>query len=155
MITFLPAGLVHAELLSGMHTVCFADPWSADSMAATLSMPGVSGLIALSGGSLRPSLEGDGPAGMILYRLAADESEILTLGVLPPWRRQGIAGLLLEQAMAALAQSGGSEIFLEVAADNPPAIALYRGKGFAAIGRRKNYYADGDALTMHRLIGSK
>lgn len=153
MIDILPAGLVHAEVLAGMHKVCFAEPWSAASMASTLSMPGVSGFIALSGGTLRPSAGKDGPAGMILFRAAAGESEILTLAVLPPWRRHGIAGMLLDLAMSALGGIGAGEIFLEVAADNAPAIALYHGRGFAQIGRRKGYYAGtGDAFTMHRLL---
>ena len=32
------------------------------------------------------------------------------------------------------------EIFLEVAADNAPGQALYRGFGFAEVGRRRDYY---------------
>jgi ribosomal-protein-alanine N-acetyltransferase len=42
-------------------------------------------------------------------------------------------------------------MFLEVAAGNVAALALYRAAGFAEVGRRVRYYADGsDALVMRR-----
>ncbi|NVN31455.1 ribosomal-protein-alanine acetyltransferase, partial [Endobacter medicaginis] len=42
-----------------------------------------------------------------------------------------------------------ARLFIEVAAGNGPAIALYRGCGFVEVGRRRRYYPDGDdALVM-------
>lgn len=46
--------------------------------------------------------------------------------------------------------SGGQRIVLEVAENNHPARALYERFGFIVINRRKNYYADSDALIMER-----
>ena len=43
-------------------------------------------------------------------------------------------------------QAGAEAMFLEVATDNRPAIALYEGAGFERAGQRKGYYARvGDA----------
>jgi [ribosomal protein S18]-alanine N-acetyltransferase len=42
-------------------------------------------------------------------------------------------------------------MFLDVAEGNGPAAALYRGLGFAEVGRRRRYYPDGaDALVLRR-----
>ena len=43
-------------------------------------------------------------------------------------------------------QQGVLKINLEVNSKNQPAINLYKKFGFEQVGRRKNYYKDGDAL---------
>ncbi|HSV28742.1 MAG TPA: GNAT family N-acetyltransferase [Candidatus Omnitrophota bacterium] len=149
-VDLIPAALVHAELLAGMHKVCFAEPWSAASMTEILAMPGAAGLIAVAEGSLTPSLGGPGPAGLVLWRSAAGEAEILTIAVLPPWRRAGLGGRLLDAALAGAARDGAEAMFLEAAAGNRAALALYEGRGFAAVGRRRGYYGDDDAVVMRR-----
>jgi ribosomal-protein-alanine N-acetyltransferase len=62
--------------------------------------------------------------------------------------------VLLAEAMA-FASARAEAMFLEVAADNPGAIALYAVAGFEAVGRRAGYYgrlAGGsvDAIVMRR-----
>lgn len=149
-IDLIPAALVHAELLAGMHRICFADAWGAESMAATLSMPGSAGLVAVDGGSLAPALRPPGPAGFVLWRAIAGEAEILTIAVLPPWRRMKLGGRLLESALCASASAGAEAMFLEAAADNIAALALYEKRGFVRVGCRKGYYAGKDAVVMRR-----
>lgn len=83
-------------------------------------------------------------SGFALLSRAADEAELLTLAVAPERRRAGLGGALLDTALAAAAGAGGVEIHLEVAADNAPALALYRKAGFARAGRRPGYYRRGD-----------
>jgi ribosomal-protein-alanine N-acetyltransferase len=144
MIDLVPAGAVHGEVLAAMHRVCFVQPWSAGSMAATLAMPGAAGLIAVA--------EGSGPAGLVLWRSAAGEAEILTLAVLPGRRRAGLGRRLLDAALAGAAEAGAAAMFLEAAADNAAALALYQGAGFAEIGRRRGYYGSVDAIAMRRDI---
>ena len=151
-IELIPAGMVHAELLAGMHKICFAEPWSARSMMEVLAMPGAEGLIALDGGALRPGADSPGPAGLVLWGRVLDEAEILTIAVLPPWRRQGLGGLLLRAALEAAAAAGAESMFLEAAADNLAALALYERHDFQRIGLRKGYYAGVDAVTMRRPI---
>ena len=41
---------------------------------------------------------------------------------------------------------------LEVADDNPAAIELYRGAGFAAVARRASYYGGADALVLEMTL---
>lgn len=139
-IDLVPAALVHAELLAGMHRICFADPWSVRSMAEVLAMPGTEGLIAVD--------DDAGPAGLALWRSILDEAEILTIAVLPPWRRAGLGGRLLSAAMTGARSRGAAHMFLEAAADNTAALALYHRHGFRRTGTRKGYYAGVDAVTM-------
>ena len=95
-------------------------------MTVMLESPGVFALIAAGG--------------FILCRVAADEAEVLTLAVLPEARRRGVGGALLTSALALALAWGVRTFFLEVAEDNPAALALYQGAGFGPIGRRPGYY---------------
>jgi ribosomal-protein-alanine N-acetyltransferase len=86
---------------------------------------------------------------MILARVAADEAEVLTLAVAPEVRRAGIAAALLRESAIAAAALGAIVIFLEVSVANTAARAAYDRAGFAPVGRRRSYYADGsDALVL-------
>lgn len=88
--------------------------------------------------------------GFIVYRVVADEAEIITLGVAPNARRGGIAAAMLEIAAADAKKRGAKKMFLEVAEDNAPARALYEQSGFANIGVRPKYYDGIDAVMMSR-----
>lgn len=139
-----------ARLLSALHTACFANGWSAESFVSLLGMPGTFALVA--GGS--PT-----PAGFIVCRSAADECEIIVVGVLPDLRRRGIARTLVDAAVDALASEGIAVVHLEVAEDNVAARQLYACSGFQETGRRKAYYDVGDgkrtdAIVMSRTIGA-
>jgi len=97
-------------------------------------------------------------AGFALVRLAGDEAELITIAVDPKWRGKGVGGALLRAGLEALLMTAARTIFLEVAEDNPAAIALYRRHGFEAVGRRAAYYARADgrpaaALVMRRVLG--
>jgi [ribosomal protein S18]-alanine N-acetyltransferase len=123
-------------------------PWSAAEFTSLLAMPGCFGHLLIDS-------EDDVPRGLILVRTAADEAEILTIGVVPSGRRQGGAARLLEQAIAECVARGTPILFLDVAMDNEPARLFYERHGFTAIGTRPQYYARGEnpsvaALTMRR-----
>lgn len=97
------------------------------------------------------------PAGFVLWRVAADESEILLLAVTPDQRRRGIARGLLRRALAGAHRDGSQVMWLEVAVDNPAPIALYLSEGFERLARRPAYYqrTDGgraDALVFRRTL---
>jgi ribosomal-protein-alanine N-acetyltransferase len=84
------------------------------------------------------------PGSFALTRTIAGESELLTLAVDPSHQRQGLGRALLRDWLAALPADCDSA-FLEVAADNHPARALYAGENFAQVATRRAYYARIDA----------
>jgi [ribosomal protein S18]-alanine N-acetyltransferase len=132
----------YGAVLSALHCACFPDGWSVAAMDEVLRSPGVYAILAA---------DGERAAGLALGRRIADEAELLTLGVAPEFRRQGL-GAALVRAVAAVVPRA-RVLHLEVAADNPPALMLYRLMGFGQVGRRKGYYRrpDGhlaDALTF-------
>jgi ribosomal-protein-alanine N-acetyltransferase len=129
-IDFAPAET--APALAALHRTAFEEPWSADDIAVLLRSPGVFAVSA--------SLAGEA-AGFILCRVAADEAEVLTLAVTPAMRRRGVAGALVERAMATALAAGARAAFLEVATDNSTAAALYRAHGFEEVGRRPGYFS--------------
>jgi ribosomal-protein-alanine N-acetyltransferase len=122
----------NAPTLAALHLAAFDDPWSAADIATLLASPGVFSSMASCDGEV---------AGFILWRVAADEAEVLTLAVTPAMRRRGVAGALLRQAMAAALAIGVQAVFLEVATDNPGAQALYLAHGFGEVGRRPAYFS--------------
>ncbi len=147
MSHLVAAGPVNAAVLAALHEAAFppGERWSATAIAGQLEVPGAFGLIAIS------PLEH--PCGLVMARVAADEAEILTLGVIPLARRQGVAVLLLAGAEGRAAARGAVVMFLEVAEANVAARALYAGRGYREVGRRRNYYPSGaDALVLRRTI---
>jgi ribosomal-protein-alanine N-acetyltransferase len=90
-----------------------------------------------------------GWAGVMVIGEAA---EILTVGVVPSARRQGLAVRLLDALLTEAARRGAREAFLEVRVDNDAARALYLREGFADVGLRRGYYDAGrvDAVVMKR-----
>ncbi|MEO6885372.1 MAG: ribosomal protein S18-alanine N-acetyltransferase [Jatrophihabitantaceae bacterium] len=82
----------------------------------------------------------------------ADSAEILTVGVIPDARRQGIAVRLVEDLLTEARKRGAVEAFLEVRIDNDGARQLYVHEGFAQVGARRGYYDHGrvDAVVMRR-----
>lgn len=133
-----PVTAAHAAALARIHQTAFPpdETWSANVIALHVGLPGGFGFI-------------DPRGGMILARTMMDESEILTLAVVPDTRRMGLGHALLRAAMRQAAAKDARTMYLEVAEDNAAARALYLKCGFTEVGRRKRYYANGDdALVM-------
>ncbi len=136
--------------LARLHAQCFPDDaWNAPALAELLAMKGASG-------HLVEETSGDAPLGLMLDLIAGDHGEVLTLGVAPGARRQGIARMLLEDLFGRARQAGVRDIGLEVAADNTAARRLYESCGFVPAGRRPGYYrrlgATVDALVFRRTL---
>lgn len=99
----------------------------------------------------RVYVDGHTLLGVMEYRVVLDEAELCEIAVAPAARRRGIARALLARLFADAAERGARTLFLEVRRHNAPARALYEGAGFAVIGRRRRYYADGqDAILYAR-----
>ena len=90
-----------------------------------------------------------------LVQVIAGEAELLTIATHPDHQRQGLAtGVMAAWHMQAI-QQNAERAFLDVAADNASAIALYRKCGYAPHGRRPGYYKRTatetiDAILMQR-----
>lgn len=132
-VSLLWAGPERAGEIAGLHARLFDRAWDAASVMATLEHPGSTALVALVG---QPKQF----AGFILGQIAADEAEILSVGVAPELQRRGLGRRLVEGLVRAVKRAESRRLFLEVAADNEAAYALYRGLGFKQIGSRKGYY---------------
>jgi len=144
-----PAAAAHAAALAELHAVCFPTPWSVSEIAKLLAMPGAFAGIAV--------FDGD-PCGFHLSRSAGGEAEIISIGAQPQARRHGVGGALLQNVFDVSRGSGATAVFVEVAADNVAAAALYRGAGFVQVGRRAGYYVSDtgaqDALVLRADVPS-
>lgn len=124
--------------LEKLHSVCFPNkPWSASDFAD----------LKKSGCDIIASQNG-----FIVWRVVADEAEIITIGVHPNSRRAGIASAMLTLIENDAKQRGAQKIFLEVAENNHPARAMYERNGFVQIGVRPKYYDGIDAILMEKKL---
>ena len=78
-------------------------------------------------------------AGFAVGLVAEDEAEIISIGVLPDCRKEGHGTDLLSTFEGEARSKGAAVIFLEVSCQNDPALALYKRRGFARVGRRRKY----------------
>jgi ribosomal-protein-alanine N-acetyltransferase len=151
------AGIADVAVLAALHAGCFEDAWSPQSMLEVMGSPGVRGWLAII-----PALRDVAPAGVLpigfaVARAVTDEAELLSIGVLEQFRRQGLATQLLAQVVDFVAARGVEKLFLEVAEDKAGAQSLYQAHGFTRVGRRPDYYRGRDgmataALTLRRHV---
>ncbi len=89
--------------------------------------------------------------GFTMIRTVLDEAEVISVAVNPAHQKQGLGKALLSAAMADLKVQAITHVFLDVAADNVAALALYQGLGFIAVGSRVGYYQRGP-LSIDALV---
>ena len=123
----------------------FGEAWTRSQLAGILPMARVSLMLAREGPQ-------KGITGFSLFRIVADECELLLLAVLADHQRRGIGRQLLADFVERARNDGVTRVHLEVR-DGNPAVEMYRNAGFSPVGRRRNYYhaANGkrfDAITL-------
>jgi ribosomal-protein-alanine N-acetyltransferase len=153
-VRLLPVEAAMHKVVAALHARCFEDAWNAYTVGQVMRMPGAFGFLAVMPGN---GDAGDIPIGFALASGAADERELLSIGVLPTYRRSGIGRQLVESVIAESMARGAARLFLEVAEDNVEAQRLYRTLGFVAVGRRPGYYRRKSgpavaALTLRRSL---
>lgn len=141
-----PSALGDIDAVAATHAACFDDAWSASMIRRILAMPGAFGLSAVA-------TSANVLVGFALGRVAADECELLSLGVAADHRGRGIGARLLDAVMVWASANNAKKLHLEVAEENDAAVCLYARRGLVQVGRRPNYYElkGGrfvDALTM-------
>lgn len=91
-------------------------------------------------------------AGFILARKQhGPGSHIVTIDILPEYRRAGLGTALMQQAQERLKQLQARRVRLETAVENAAAIAFYQRLGYQIVGRIPRYYLDRiDAWVMSK-----
>ena len=79
-------------------------------------------------------------------QIFSGEGYVTNVAVLPDFRRQGIAEMLIKKQL----ENDMNFISLEVRKSNLPAISLYKKLGFETVGIRPHFYTspDEDAVIM-------
>ena len=141
-VDILPATWRDLNALRQLESACFEeDAWPLLDLIAVLSFPTVVRLKAVVDDQMIGFVAGD-------MRGSQDLAWIATLGVLPDYRRRGIACALLQACEEAL---NAPRIRLTVRADNVPAIQLYQKCGYQRVGLWPKYYNGGtDALVLEK-----
>lgn len=131
-VQLIPMKKEYLPQIAALEKLCFpADPWSEGLFRDALDNPAVAILLAKGA---------DGAIlGYAVLSVVLDEGNLDNIAVDPDARRQGVADALLG-ALTGFGREHLAALMLEVRASNAPAIALYEKHGFAAVGRRKNYY---------------
>ncbi len=112
---------------------------AAQDAGLSLTLQQLQQLLAVPQGVFYVAAVGPKPAAFLLGQRLHEDLEIFDIVVCAQQRRQGLARGLLRHA----AQEGHpapKRLLVEVAADNLPALALYRAVGFEQTGRRPQYY---------------
>ncbi len=139
-----------ADVVVLEHELFPDDPWTAAMFAEEVAQPPESRLYLVA----RAGDGGPGIAGYAGMMFAPDgrQADVLTIAVRPEHWGSGIGSALLAALIQAASQRGGTEVFLEVRADNPRAHGLYLRRGFEDIGIRRGYYQPSgtDAIVMRK-----
>lgn len=86
---------------------------------------------------------------VVAQRKSNGSGHIITIDVRQEFRRTGLGSALLSAAEARLAERGASEVVLETAVGNAPALAFYNRHGYSVMKTIPRYYNQSiDALVM-------
>jgi ribosomal-protein-alanine N-acetyltransferase len=133
------------ERILAIENDCFLSPWSEQLFREDMANP----LSRIN--AIRSVAQGtETLAGYIVYWLVADELHLQKIAVHREMRRQGLASVMLEEALRSSAQGITRKATLEVRSTNTAARQLYEKFGFRVKGVRPRYYDDTgeDALIM-------
>jgi ribosomal-protein-alanine acetyltransferase len=123
---------------------CFKeDAWPLIELMAALTFPSTVRLKAENDQHIAGFIAGD-------IRRSEQTGWILTVGVLPVYRRQGLAEVLMRRCEQAMKMP---QVKLSVRRSNQSAIQLYQKLGYAQVDVWSNYYHDGeDGIVMVKKI---
>lgn len=121
--------LQHLDGVVNIENICFAHPWSRADLEQQLNLDTSHFAVATLDGNV---------VGYMGLQIFSGEGYVTNVAVLPEYRRQGIAKMLIEKQM----QNEMSFITLEVRESNLPAIKLYESCGFENVGIRPKFYTN-------------
>jgi ribosomal-protein-alanine N-acetyltransferase len=144
-VSLLWASPERADDIANLHARLFDPAWDAESITRMIENPASASFVA----QIR---DPRALAGFVLGQIAADEAEVLSIGVAPEWQRRGLARHMMEGLVRAARRAEVKRVFLEVAADNAGAIGLYNSLGFKVAGGRKAYYQRAGGQTVDAAV---
>ena len=119
-------------------------PWSASQYKEEFSSPTRHFVVALDDAQSIIGYAG-------VFAPGGAEADVLTVGVVPMHRGQGIARALMARITQWALDQGSIAMMLEVKTDNVEAITLYESLGYTKLNIRKDYFGTGlDALVMRK-----
>ncbi len=135
----------HSAEIAGLHVALFNPGWDEAGVRPLLEAPAAVGFLARIG--IPPVT-----TGFIIGQVAADVSEIISIGVAPAWQQRGLGRILFGAFSRAVTRAGASRVFLDVAADNTAGLALYNSLGCVEVSRRKGYYMRHEAPAVDAIV---
>lgn len=119
-------------------------PWSSGQYREEISAPTRRFIVALDDAQSIIGYAG-------VFAPGGAEADILTVGVIPEHRGQGIAKALMSDITEWAKAQGAEAMILEVKVDNLEAISLYEALGYLKLNIRRDYFGSGlDALVMRK-----
>ena len=145
MITYREANSFDIPVLVSLDKELFPySPWSAGQYREEISAPTRLFVVAIDDASSVIGYAG-------VFAPGGAEADILTVGVIPQHRSQGIARALMSRITEWAVAQGSIAMMLEVKTDNSVAISLYESLGYSKLNIRKDYFGSGlDALVMRK-----
>lgn len=130
--------------LSSLETEVFSEPWGEETIANYLKMSEKDKATYVLYDEADKKI-----LAYVIVQTLYDEMEIMRFAVIPTRRREGLGKMLMNMLISAAKEHEVEKIILEVNSINYKAISLYKSLGFIEVGRRKDYYKQGeDALLM-------
>jgi ribosomal-protein-alanine N-acetyltransferase len=133
------------EILYQIDQICYVPgiAYSRRELRIYARLPNAETLVAASS---------DAIAGFLMSARYRTEGRIITIDVLPEFRRLQIGTLLIKEAESRLRAAGATEILLETAVNNAAGVAFWQKHGYRVEGILKNYYPAG--LSAYAMIKS-
>ena len=143
MITYRVANAFDLPVFASLDKELFPySPWSASQYKEEFSAPTRHFVVALDNEQNIIGYAG-------VFAPGAAEADVLTVGVVPNYRGQGIARQLMALLTNWAHNQESTAMMLEVKVDNVEAIGLYESLGYSKLNTRKDYFGPGlDALVM-------
>ncbi len=131
----------HIDGVVAVENTCFCSPWSRQDLEKQLE---------LETSHFSVAVIDDKVVGYMGLQIFSGGGYVTNIAVLPEYRRQGIARMLINEQM----KNDMDFITLEVRESNIPAIKLYTEAGFKNAGIRPNFYSNPkeNALIMTKVF---
>lgn len=124
-----------AEAVANIERESFPTPWSREDFWREASNDFACYIVALDDAEI---------IGFGGCWISFEEAQVTNIALTSVQRGRGLGKALMARLMRAAAARGAERMTLEVRPSNTPALRLYEGLGFAAVGIRKKYYQDND-----------